>query len=134
MRRISIATRRLQKKAHTVTRRSAFRPLLEVLEDRTVPSHILWVNRGTATNDRDGFNDVFGESASKARAVVDSALKAWENVIASFQYSDPNLNDTYRMTVKMETEGQGLGAAFGPDKGLDGKPIRGSGTIQRGLD
>jgi hypothetical protein len=108
--------------------------VLEVLEDRTVPSTILWTNRGTATNDSDGFNGVFGANAEAARNVVARALLDWQLVIVSFNYSDPNQQDTYRMTVSMATRGTGLGAIATPTNQLGGKPTQGRMTISRGND
>src|SRR5262245_9992542 len=61
------------------------RLLLELLEDRTLLSTIVWVNRG---GDLDGFDQVFGNQANIARADVDAALQAWQNVITNFNYSD----------------------------------------------
>src|SRR5262245_12051701 len=74
--------------------RHSRRPQVERLEDRTVPSTILWTNRGSfdplgmpSTDplyDKDGFNAVFGPNANLARQDVDAAIRAWENVIVSF--------------------------------------------------
>src|SRR5947209_5467278 len=57
-----------------------FRPRLETLEDRTVPS-IVWTNRGQAS---DRFDEVFGSQAGVARGVVDAAITSWDRVITNF--------------------------------------------------
>src|SRR5262245_54564851 len=58
--------------------------LLEGLEDRTVPSTILWTNRGVTNGaDNDRFNDVFGANAEAARRVADAVLRSWQNMILS---------------------------------------------------
>src|SRR5215831_4552857 len=72
------------------SRRLRWRPLLDALEQRTLPSTILWTNRGSSSNDSDGFNAVFGSSADIARSDVDAAIADWQNTIASFNYSDPS--------------------------------------------
>src|SRR5262249_513242 len=134
MRWTSQDSRRAGKKARGTRRPPTHRPVLEVLEDRVVPSTIEWVNRGSAQNDRDGFNGVFGTNAEAARNVVAAALKSWQDVIVSFNYSDRNLEDRYRMTVNMAPNGTGLGASAGPTRELNGKPTEGSATIKRGND
>src|SRR5262249_45748841 len=63
-----------------------FRPVLEALEDRVVPSTINWSNRGTANNDSDGFNGVFGPNAETARIAARGALDLWQRVITNFNY------------------------------------------------
>jgi hypothetical protein len=65
---------------------------------------------------------------------VAAALQAWQEVIGSFNYSDQNLLDTYRMEVVVLPSGTGLGAEANPSQTLGGKPTRGSMTIQRGND
>src|SRR5262249_23752098 len=110
MRWTSQNSRRAGTKARGTKRRPTHRPVVEVLEDRLVPSTIEWVNRGSAQNDSDGFNGVFGNNAEVARNVVAAALKSWQDVIVSFNYSDRNLEDRYRMTVNMAPNGTGLGA------------------------
>jgi hypothetical protein len=73
-------------------RRNAFRPQLELLEDRVVPSHILWTNRGSGTDkahDFDKFSTVFGTRADLARNVIATAIQSWQTTINSFNYSDP---------------------------------------------
>ena len=128
-----VASRQPRSKSR-MPRRSAYHPVLETLEDRTLLSTIVWTNRGSAVNDSDGFNGVFGGNAALARNVVDYSLLSWQSVITSFNYSDPKLNDTYRMTVNMQTSGVSLGASAGPTKNLGGKPTEGSASIGRGGD
>ncbi len=114
--------------------RRRFQPALETLEDRTVPSTILWTNKGDANNDRDGFNSVFGSNAAVARNVVDYALLSWQSVISSFNYSDASLRDTYEMTVNMAASGVSLGASANATNNNNGKPTTGAATIGRGND
>jgi hypothetical protein len=44
-------------------RRVSFRPRVRYLEGRTLLSTIIWTDRGSPTNDSDGFNAVFGANA-----------------------------------------------------------------------
>src|SRR5262249_45147738 len=122
MRYVTRLDRKRRSNSVSVRSRRRLRFALERLEDRLVPSTILWTNRGSATSDSDGFNNVFGTSAETARGVVAAALRAWQDVIESFNYSDVKLNDTYRMTVKMQPGGTGLGASASPTKDVGGKP------------
>ncbi len=69
------------------TRRAARRldtrvPRVEEFEDRTVPSTIVWGNRG---NDNFG---VFGAYADRARAVVDQAIDTWRRAVVDFNYQN----------------------------------------------
>src|SRR5262249_27745131 len=57
------------------------RPQVEMLEDRLVPSTIVWENRG-----RDLFDQTFGGNAALARRIVDQAIANWSAVIANFNY------------------------------------------------
>jgi len=144
MRWTSFFSRRSGQATRRPNSRHKRRPLLEALEDRLALSTILWTNRGNAQNDSDGFAGVFCvgatmsgatcASAETARNVVATALSDWQNVIASFNYSDPNQGDTYRMTVNMAASGTSLGANAGPSAQIGGKPISGSATIGRGND
>src|SRR5262249_5897153 len=69
-----------------VGRTRTYRTLaLELLEDRTVPSNIVWVNRLTAT-------DTFTPAE---RAVVDKAVAVWSNLIVDLH----TLNDTLNLTI-----------------------------------
>ena len=108
------------------------RMAFEQLERRDMFAIISWVNRGTPINDTDGFNDLFGPRAELARGVVSAALETWENVIASFNYGDASLQDTYRMTVNANPTGTGLGANADPTAQFGGKPTAGTCSIGRG--
>src|SRR5262245_46771602 len=124
-----LATLLSRKNAHKARNPKSFariRPILFSLEDRTTPSTIRWVNKGTSTTDSDGFNSVFGTNAARARAVVDQALLDWQLVITSFNYANSKLNDTYDMTVVMANSGTGLGANALPTLQLQGKPTAGT--------
>src|SRR5207244_3266140 len=111
-----------------LSRRRARRPAkfnrrleVEVLEERALLSTIQWTNRGSAMNDSDRFNAVFGANADVARADVDAALRAWQNVITSFNYSsEVMLNDTYSVSVSMSMT-TGFGASASPTAQVDGK-------------
>ncbi len=67
-------------------RLSGERLAVERLEDRTLPSTILWANRGAPGADTDGFQAVYGANAAQARTVVDAAIDDWEAVIQNFNY------------------------------------------------
>jgi hypothetical protein len=121
-----------------------YRPRLEVLEDRVVPSTIRWVNRGNG----DGFTGLFGTALidtnnngtpdtprdTVARRVVDAAIDAWERVIEDFNYSEGNY--IYKLTVNISQNGSGFRASAGPTAtdSVTGAPTAGSMTISRGLD
>src|ERR1051326_4706483 len=77
--------------------RPRLRPALERLEDRTLPSAIVWVNEGTGTNDSDAFRVAFGPKDSLARIVVESAIKVWQDDIVNFNYS--NGSNTFSLSV-----------------------------------
>ena len=61
--------------------RLGFRPTLESLEDRTVPSNIVWTNRLTASD----------KFTPRERVVVDHAIRIWENLITDFNSVYPAL-------------------------------------------
>jgi Ca2+-binding RTX toxin-like protein len=124
-------TRRLPTKRPTRTRA---RPHLEGLEDRTVPSTIVWNNRGTALFDSDNFGAVFGARADQARAVVDAAIQAWQDVIANFNYADGT--NTFRLDVTLSVGDHTIGgsAFFASQYDANGKPMRGSILIGSGTD
>src|SRR5262249_61473208 len=113
-------------------RRRACRPGLEVLEDRTVPSTISWTNRGSPTNDSDGFNDVFHSGAETARRVVDAALASWARAITNFNYVGGS--NTYEIHVTMDSGGTRTGADATPSHFNNGKPDNGYMFIGRGGD
>ncbi|HTK78649.1 MAG TPA: hypothetical protein VL371_25550, partial [Gemmataceae bacterium] len=117
------------------TRPPVFRPRLEALEDRTVPS-IVWTNRGQAS---DRFDSVFGARAGVARNVVDAAITSWERVITNFnQLFVPNRID---VDISMDSVGaafggQGFGGIITSFDGLGfgNRPARGEVRLGRGLD
>lgn len=110
-----------------------FRPRLETLEDRTVPS-ILWTNRGEAS---DRFADVFGDRASNARLVVDAAIESWGRVITDFnQLIAPN---RIEVEISMDATGTDLGGRASIDSfdglfGFGNRPAAGHVIIGRGTD
>lgn len=109
------------------SRKACFRPWVEILEGRLVPSVTFnWHNRGVTsvvpyiipeyTDDLepddadtpDNFNFVFGSQAEAARNVVDAALAAWSRVLTSF--NDPeNPSNVFLLTIVADTEDQGCG-------------------------
>ncbi|HVK07343.1 MAG TPA: hypothetical protein VM597_01065 [Gemmataceae bacterium] len=122
------------------SRTRGVRPRLETLEDRTVPSNIIWQNRGD-----DRFDDVFGANAELARRVVDAAILDWEGVILDFNYD--LLPNKYDLFIKMADQGFGLDAdtwnfnrylqEFNFDFGFEPtsqKPTSASINISRGWD
>jgi Ca2+-binding RTX toxin-like protein len=99
---------------------------LESLEDRTVPSTILWANRGVPFGpEADHFNEVFGSRAELARNTVAAALRAWQDVIRDFHYADGT--NTLTVNVAMGPSlGFGAAATYGgPWTDGNGKPTRG---------
>ena len=69
--------------------RRPIRLALEALEDRALPSTIVWVNEGGAGGDFDYFETSYGAAnAELARAVVHAAIRQWENVIDDFNYAN----------------------------------------------
>ena len=88
----------------TSASRPKFRRLeVEALEERVVPSTILWTNRGmTSGANNDRFDAVFGDRAEIARRVVDAAILSWQNVIQSFNYADASLKDTLRVSITLD--------------------------------
>ena len=66
--------------------RRAFRPALESLEDRTVPSNIIWTNRLTASD----------KFTPRERVVMDHAIRIWENLIPDFNSVYPALVNAQR--------------------------------------
>lgn len=106
------------------------------LEDRLVPSTIVWENRGTAASDSDGFGAVFGDQAAAARRVVDAAIDRWESVIDNFNYQDVGtfgnapLANTYTIRISAADLDDGLrGVTNVTSIDQDGKPFRGEITL-----
>src|SRR5262249_22040019 len=60
-------------------------------------------------------------------------LRAWQNIIVNFNYSDPSLSNTYRLTVSMGTS-TGFSASANVTAQTGGKPTQGSITINTGRD
>lgn len=67
------------------------RPTIESLEDRTVPSTIVWVNRL-------GASDKF---TPRERLVVDQAIRIWENLIPDFNGVYPAQFDANVLPVRI---------------------------------
>src|SRR5947207_2229769 len=96
----------------------------ELLEKRTLLSNIVWTNRGSATNDSDQFNAVFGANANQARLVADAAFAAWGRVVSNLNLS----NGSNELDVALtEYPDPGSGGNGGVSSILNGKPT--SGTI-----
>jgi Calx-beta domain/Matrixin len=76
----------------TPRRRSALVPALEVLEDRMVPSTIVWTNRLKPS-------DKFTRAE---RAVVDQAIATWEKLIVDFNHFPPTspVEDELSITIR----------------------------------
>lgn len=111
---------------------TGFTPRLEALEDRTVPSTIVWTNRGGPGNDSDLFGAAFGANANAARGVIDAVLDHWERIIPSFNTAAAGgvPADTFHVEFSMEqlpagTNGQSV---LGPVDAT-GRPRRGSITL-----
>lgn len=71
--------------------RGRYRPALESLEDRTVPSNIVWTNRLTA-------GDTF---MPRERVVIDHALQIWENLIPDFNSVYPALVNANVLPIRI---------------------------------
>jgi hypothetical protein len=102
---------------------------LETLEDRTVPSQLIWTNRGNPLNDSDGFHAVFRASADEARQVVDAALQQWDNVILDLN----NGSNTYPFTINA-TQTSGEGASTTTTFDSTGQPTGATINIQAGAN
>jgi hypothetical protein len=94
-----------------------FRPTLEALEDRTLPSNIVWVNRL-------GASDKF---TARERHVVDHAIQIWEDVIRDFNGVSPAQRDTNELRLRViggSRSGLNLGGSVvGMAKSGPGVPI-----------
>src|SRR5262245_2849780 len=94
------------------------RLLLETLEDRTVPSTIVWTNRGGVA-DTDNFTATYGANAPLARALVDRAIDDWERVIQNFNYAGGG--NTYNINISAGAiAGRGVTSGIAVD--AQGKP------------
>jgi hypothetical protein len=96
---------------------------VEPLESRTLFSTIAWTNRGTSTNDSDGFNALFGGNANQARLCFDRAIADWEEVIVNFNYSGGG--NTFNLTVNTANLGGNI-ADGGITSINNGKPNGGN--------
>src|SRR5829696_1656911 len=93
---------------------------------------IRWINRGSSSNDSDGFNSVYGASAPIARRVIDGALISWERVFRDFNNEH---NNVIEVVFNMDSDGVSQGAAASNTGITDGGvPYSGAVTIGRGLD
>ncbi|MCC9600302.1 Ig-like domain-containing protein [Stieleria sp. JC731] len=107
-------------------RRSSRQLRCESLERRRLLA-VVWSNRGSDSNDSDGFTAQFGENADIARATVDTAIANWNNVITSFNYSDASLNNTYDITFSVADIDKSNAASTSIDNFDDaGKPTSGA--------
>ena len=73
---------------------------------------IVWDNEGSATSDTDRFNAVFGNTtdAELARGVVRAVIRAFENTIASFNYSPVPTDPSFHLHLDIADAGSGFGA------------------------
>jgi Ca2+-binding RTX toxin-like protein len=114
--------------------RGRTRLVVEVLEDRTLLSTIVWANRGSAASDSDDFGGVFGSQAAAARAVVDAAISAWQNVILNFNFSDHSNTFTLNIYTSDAVRGVGGQSYFASRYDATGKPMQGDILIESGND
>jgi hypothetical protein len=122
-----------------VTRRRGrrrYQAEFERLEDRTLLSTIKWVNRGSSTpaNDSDKFNQVFGANADTARAVVDAAIRSWQNVIVNFNQSGGGNELDLTISMDPSDKGNGGSATSGTSTDGHGRPTAGSIDVGSGSD
>jgi hypothetical protein len=94
---------------------------LEGLEDRTVPSNIVWTNRGQVS---DGFAAEFGADAAMARADIDAALSDWATLITNFNYASGP--DTFNVNISIGGSGFGASTSYGGSWQIGGKPNQAS--------
>ena len=126
------------------TRPAGFKPGLESLEDRAVPSSMVWANRG---QESDRFAAVFGDRAEAARKVVDYSLASWGKVIVNLNQpaidASPDKNTiTYNVSMSMRGGFSGSASASkyaypseaDKDASRNGYPTQGSISIDTGTD
>jgi hypothetical protein len=99
--------------------------LLEVLEDRMVPSTIVWANKSNPANN---FASVFGSRAGQATQVVQAAIDSWADVITNFHTS----TNKYSVNVSMNPNGTGLGASTNVTSSENGIPTSANISISVG--
>src|SRR5262245_15663366 len=92
-------------------RNDQLRPRLENLEDRLVPSTLVWNDRGSAGNDSDNFNAVFGANAAAARLVVDQVLSDWQRALTAL--NQPGGGNSISINISVDPNTQGLGGGGG---------------------
>jgi hypothetical protein len=116
---------------------------LERLEDRTVPSTIIWTNRGESSGGAsDNFDAVFGAQANTARQVVDTAINEWQTVISNFNqvnHPDPDnhsLDNNYiAVSITMNTTAGSTGGNTSVlSRDANGKPTAAAITLGRTSD
>jgi hypothetical protein len=107
-----------------------FYPKLDSLEDRTLPSTIVWSNRGGPVSDTDNFNAVFGSQATAARAEVDAALSYWQNALQNFNYADGS--NSFHLTISVNPTDHSNDATTLPGLLVDGQGKPKSAIIQLG--
>jgi hypothetical protein len=116
--------RRRQHPGRSTHPRPGYRLCLEHLEDRCLPSTINWVNEGQAS---DNFATVFGSNAGTARAVVQTAITEWENVITNFNQTGNGDNNHINVTISMNTTtGSSGGVTNVTSADANGKPTAAS--------
>ena len=93
---------------------------------------IRWANRGSAANDSDGFNGIFGANAAAARNVVQRAVDDWRRVFPNLNQDGGN--NQLDVTITMGARGSGLGGTGGSSTLLGSKPRTGAITIGGGAD
>jgi hypothetical protein len=94
----------------------------------------VWTNRGSDTSDTDHFNAVFGANAGTARAVIDAALRDWENIIVAFNYANGSNTMSLAVSMNLTTPGNGAEAWSGTQTDGHGRPTAGSIEIDSGSD
>jgi hypothetical protein len=123
----------LSKRIGTLTRKASVdlarrpRPVLvvELLEERTVPSAINWVNEHDPANN---FGTVFGARAALATRVVEAAVDSWANVIRNFHTS----SNTFSVNISVDPTNAGAGAGTIVTASENGIPTAATMTIEAG--
>src|SRR5262245_13928081 len=77
--------------SQVVSNRNRFVPAIEALEDRTVPSDIVWTNRLHASD----------HFTRRERLVVDQAIRIWENLVPDFNSVYPARVDANVLPVRI---------------------------------